>query len=220
MADLIKIFFAGLTLANGPCLFFCVPVILPYIATMSEDNKGVPGWLKGLKLILIFSFFRLTAYSLLGFFSVTAYRFVFGFITPVGVYLQIILGIGIAVTGILYLLKNKPGKKSSLCTKMHEKAGKVSGFNMALFGLLVGFSPCPPLLATLTYIAATAQNPVSGLFSGMVFGVGTLITPLIPLGATAGHIIEKMKSTPMALFTLRLISAVILISLGFKLILF
>ncbi len=220
MADLIKIFIAGFTLANGPCLFFCVPVIIPYIATMPDGEKTSSGWKKGLKLVLIFSFFRLLAYSMLGFFSVVAYQFVFRFIAPGSRYLQIVLGIIIVAVGATFLLKQNVLSSNKLCKKIHEQTGKRSGFNMALLGLLVGFSPCPPLLATLTYIAATAQNPVAGTVSGFSFGLGTLITPLIPLGTTAGYLVDKMKSTPMALLTIRLISAGILTYFGIRLILF
>ena len=219
MNEFIKIFIAGITLGNGPCLFICIPIILPYIGGLPQLDVGPPGWKTGLKLTAIFSISRLFAYSLLGFLSVVFYRFVFGLIGSKGIYLQLILGILIMFMGLFYLLNIKQSfiLSNPLCSFLRAKVVGKSKFNMILFGLLVGFSPCAPLLAVLTYIAATAKDSLWGLLGGFSFGLGTLVTPLIPLGTLAGFIVDKIRKSSAVLMTVRFLSAAILIYFGVRL---
>ena len=219
MEGLLKIFIAGITLGNGPCLFTCMPVILPYIGAMPGLGDGVSGWKAGLKLTLIFSVSRVAAYSFLGFASVVLYRFVFDTVGRYGVYLRPILGIIIFGIGAFYFLSvvRKKIPASPVCAEMKRRAGGGSRLNMALFGILVGFSPCPPLLAVLTYIAATANDPVWGLSAGFLFGLGTVITPLIPLGTMAGFAAGKMERAPKLFAFARVVSAFILAYFGLRL---
>ena len=221
MNEFIKIFIAGVTLGNGPCLFICIPIILPYIGGLPQLGVGPPGWKTGLKLTAIFSISRLFAYSLLGFLSVIFYRFVFGLLGSKGIYLHLILGILIIFMGLFYLLNIKQSfiLSNPLCSFLRAKVVGKSKFNMILFGLLVGFSPCAPLLAVLTYIAATAKDSLWGLLGGFSFGLGTLVTPLIPLGTLAGFIVDKIRKSSAVLMTARFLSAAILIYFGVRLIL-
>ncbi|MDD5282232.1 MAG: sulfite exporter TauE/SafE family protein [Candidatus Omnitrophica bacterium] len=218
MFGVIEIFISGLILGNGPCLFICIPLVLPYIAG-SAQASGAPVWKSGIKLALVFSLSRLLAYSMLGFFSVIFYKFVFGVIGTKGVYLQVLLGILIIIIGLFHLLNIKNLSLSNpLCKFLSLRFTERHKFNMFLFGILAGFSACPPLLAVLTYIAATARNPFWGLLGGFAFGLGTIITPLIPLGALAGFIIDKIKKFPYVFTIVRGISAAILIYFGLRLV--
>ncbi len=224
MSDFLQIFFAGIILANGPCLFICIPVVIPSIGGFSWLETESSGWKMGLKFVLIFSFFRLTAYSLLGFLSVVFYQFVFGVIAPRGLHLQLILGFFIVGLGLVYCLNNLFRKSRvgnpiySFCSLACQKLNKKTLWGMALLGLLIGFSPCPPLLAVLTYIAASAPNPLWGLFAGLIFGLGTIITPLIPLGVFAGFFVDKVRKNPKIHLWVKLMSGIILIYFGAKLI--
>ena len=56
----LELFIIGLTVSVGPCLLFCSPLVLPYIAATRK------GFSEGLKAILTFSFARLIAYGSLG----------------------------------------------------------------------------------------------------------------------------------------------------------
>jgi cytochrome c biogenesis protein CcdA len=220
MNELIKIFIAGITLGNGPCLFICLPLILPYIGGLPQLGSESASWKTGLKLTAIFSISRLFAYSLLGFLSVVFYRFVFGLIGSKGIYLQLILGILIILLGLFYLLNINQSfiQSNPLCSFLRAKVVGKSKLNMVLFGLLVGFSPCAPLLAILTYIAATAKDSLWGLLGGFSFGLGTLVTPLIPLGTLAGFIVDKIRKSSAVFMTVRFLSAAILIYFGVRLI--
>ncbi|MDO9573049.1 MAG: sulfite exporter TauE/SafE family protein [Candidatus Omnitrophota bacterium] len=221
MNELIKIFIAGITLGNGPCLFTCLPIVLPYISGLPQLDAGPSGWKTGLKLTAIFSISRLFAYSLLGFLSVIFYRFIFGLIGPRNIYLQLILGIFIMLIGLFYLLNVNQNfiLGNPLCSFLRAKLVGKSKFNMVFLGLLIGFFPCAPLLAILTYIAATAKNSLWGFLAGFSFGLGTLATPLIPLGTLAGLFVDKIKKFSGAIIAIRLLSAAILIYFGVRLIL-
>jgi cytochrome c biogenesis protein CcdA len=188
---------------------------------LPQLGVGPPGWKTGLKLSAIFSISRLFAYSLLGFLSVVFYRFVFDLIGSKGIYLHLILGILIIFMGLFYLLNIKQSfiLSNPLCSFLRAKVVGKSKFNMILFGLLVGFSPCAPLLAVLTYIAATAKDSLWGLLGGFSFGLGTLLSPLIPLGTLAGFIVDKIRKSSAVLMTVRFLSAAILIYFGVRLIL-
>lgn len=210
-------------MANGPCLFICVPVIVPCISGLPWLDKETQGWKIGLKFTLVFSLCRLSAYALLGFFAVVFYRFVFSILAQKSLYLQVILGFVVAGIGVVYLLNNlftksRTKKKESVCGLACRRFNKKSLWGMAALGLLIGFSPCPPLLAMLTYIAATAQGPLGGLLAGLIFGLGTIITPLIPLGVFAGFIVDKIKKFSGIHFAVKLASGVILVYFGTRLI--
>lgn len=222
MTELVKIFIAGLILANGPCLFICAPVILPCITGLPYSREGLAGWKTGLKFAVVFSSARLTAYGFLGWASVIFYRFVFGFITPGSVYVKFALSFLIVGIGIFYFFNNsfkaqQTQRKSCNCLRLSLNSGSV--WHMALFGLLIGFSPCPPLLAMLTYISATASNPWAGLAAGLIFGLGTLVTPLIPLSIFTGLLADKAKRFSGMPRALRFLSAIVLIYFGLRLIL-
>ncbi len=215
--DLIKIFLAGITLGNGPCLFICLPIVLPYIIASSKP-QGKLTTLFGLKLTLLFSVSRLISYSLLGFLSVSFYRFIQNIVGLKDNYLQFILGVLIILIGFFYLIGEKLTLLNPVCNFFQKTIINHSNINIFLFSFLIGFSPCAPLIAILTYIAAMAKNSLSGLIAGFSFGLGTLITPLIPAGVFTGFIVDKIKTNSSLVFILRIFSAILLIYFGFRLI--
>ncbi len=209
--EIIKFFIAGITLGSGPCLLICLPILLPYISAKGTD------WKTGLRLTLIFSFSRLLAYSLLGLLAVLVYRMVNTMLGAQSGYLKLISGIFIFSIGITYLL----GKDLHIsCRFIHRYLVGKSNLSMFILGLLIGFSPCAPLMAILTYIASMAKNGFYGLVSGFSFGLGTFISPLLPAGIGAGLFSQYVKKSPKAFLVIRVISALILIYFGIRLILF
>ncbi|GAI68929.1 unnamed protein product, partial [marine sediment metagenome] len=60
MINLIELLMIGITMAFGPCLFFCTPIVLSYIAGTQDSGR------KGFKSVLIFSLSRAFIYVLLG----------------------------------------------------------------------------------------------------------------------------------------------------------
>jgi len=154
--SLIKFFVAGLALSFGPCLFVCAPVLLPYIFAKGGD------WKEGLKISLIFSFARVLAYSSLGFLAIAFLKIVLQTFGGEKSYVRFVLGVFVFLMGLFHLLRRSEkcsGFGKFLTQKKHS---------IFLIGLLIGFSPCAPLLAVLTYIAVTARNVLEGFLSGFV----------------------------------------------------
>jgi len=228
VSELIKIFIAGITLGNGPCLFICLPIVLPYIIASSkprgqnhqEKSEQKKGYIFALKLTLLFSISRLISYSILGFLSVLFFKFVSNLAGGQNFYLKTFLGILIILAGVIYLLDIKKNFifQSPACSYLHKKILEKQNLNIFLFGLLIGFSPCGPLSAILAYIAAMSENPLSGLIAGFSFGLGTLMTPLIPLGVFTGFVADKLKKYSGVFTVLRFLSAIILIYFGINLV--
>lgn len=218
MKDMVDIFIAGVVLANGPCLLFCAPIVLPCVSGMPRASSSGRSWKKGLSFGLVFSISRLVAYGLLGFLSVALYRTVFGVIAPGRHYFKAVLGVIVLGTGILYLVKGIRPRQSESSACAHRGEPREKGpWHMALAGLLIGFSPCPPLLAVLTYIAATAGDPARGLALGLAFGLGTVLTPLIPFSALTGVMVDRLRSFPRTDLFIRVLSALVLVYLGIML---
>lgn len=208
--NLLKVFLAGIALGNGPCLFACLPIVMSYIVAKGSD------WKSGLRVSLIFSLTRLFAYSVLGALSVAAYRFVNSTLSQYSVYIKITTGILILLIGILYIL----GRNTSmLCRITHKYLEKKQETNSVIIGLLIGFSPCLPLLGVLTYIAATADTVFDGLLFGIAFGAGTFLSFIVPFGVLAGLISENALKVPKLFTVLRIVSGVILILMGLNLVL-
>lgn len=220
MAEFVQIFFAGVLLANGPCFFFCAPIVLPCITGIPSSGGASSTWREGLRHVLVFSFFRLLSYAVLGMLAVALYRFVFSVIAPSRAYLQSVLGVLIVAIGVFYLIKSsrKSIRKKSSCESCSDLLPRRTLWHMALAGLLIGFSPCPPLLAMLTYIAATADGLLWGLSAGAVFGLGTVLTPLIPAAVFTGFLMGRMEKFPRTLFFIKILSALVLIYFGVRLI--
>ena len=216
MVELLKMFAAGMAMGNGPCLFFCAPVVLPCIAGMPGIEEDASRWKTGLKLAVVFSLSRLFSYSVLGLMSVVLYRFVFETLGAYGRYLNWILGVLVVLLGTVYLISSGRGifGHGTFCGLWDTKISGSSVPSMVIFGMLVGFSPCPPLLGSLTYIAATAGDPTGGLLLGFSFGLGTLLSPLILLGMLTGFMVDKIKRSGRSLLIIRAISAAVLIYFG------
>ncbi len=84
----------------------------------------------------------------------------------------------------------------------------------ALMGLLIGLVPCPPLVALLVYSAAYGSAGM-GLALGLVFGVGTLFSPMFVVAAAAGWFSDRVaRDAPFARAGMSRVAGVVLIALG------
>ena len=197
----------GVALSWGPCFSFCGPITLPYIAATQK------GWLKGLKLSLVFSLARVVSYVVLSLISVSIGQYVIarfyeGQAKPIT---YIIVGAFISLLGIIILIGKTP--YLHLCPPF-KKVGPGGLREMALLGVLVGFAPCLPLLGVLAYIAFHAYNFLQGFLLGLTFGAGTLISPLILCGCLAGGISSALLKKPLVYKIFSRICGLILMYFG------
>ncbi|MFC1512430.1 sulfite exporter TauE/SafE family protein [bacterium] len=201
---LTGLFLTGLALGWGPCIVSC-GVMLPYITGTKR------GWWQGFRTMLIFSLGRLGAYIFLGGvagFSGALISSLF-YITKTKYYLQLYGGIFIFLLGLIIFISGV--KDSRVCSFIH----KWDQGNVFIAGLFVGLVPCAPLLAVLTYLILNTSNYMIGSLGGAVFGIGTILSPLLILGGTAGFIMKFIESERVY-FSLRKISGALVMFLAVK----
>ncbi|HAM39007.1 MAG: hypothetical protein A2474_02845 [Elusimicrobia bacterium RIFOXYC2_FULL_34_12] len=201
-----ELFITGIVLGVGPCFLFCAPLISSYIFANGADQK------EGLKITISFSLGRILAYSLLGFASVALIN---TFDIQKDVFKR--------AAGILLLLilpiYNIGKDKIKVCNFLCKFSEKRLNFNSFFIGLLIGLSPCAPLLAILSYIVVKSESIYFGLFYGFMFGVGTFISPLIFCGLLLGFISNYCSKSKEMFLIFKIIGNVLLIIFALKLIL-
>lgn len=172
----VSLFVLGFSASFGPCMTHCSLLILPHIAGTAR------GWKAGLKAILAFSFVRMAIYTVMGLLSGLLGRIFIEQLMRFERLIMIIGGLVVASIG-LYIVFGR--KKAGHCRAGSHRFVPNGTKGAALLGLCAGVLPCLPLLGTLTYIALHAQHPLQGALYGMAFGMGKVISPLIPLGIMA-----------------------------------
>lgn len=171
----IELFIIGITVSCGPCLAFCSPIILSYIAGTRQ------GWKEGLVAILTFSFARLVIYCLLGLLAGLFGRVIAEWLYQFDYLIFLGGGIFISLLGLLIIF----GEEPHICQVLRRHTVDSSIKGPIMLGIIMGILPCLPLLGVLAYIALKTQNLWQGAFYGLAFGVGVLVSPLIPFGVLA-----------------------------------
>jgi sulfite exporter TauE/SafE len=176
MQFLLEALILGLIYGLGPCMVSCAPVLVPIITASAKDYK------QGIIATLIFSLGRIISYAILGaisgFFGKTLDRF----ISPrvIGIVL-----IFVAVS-IFFNFHNR-----CLISKL-----KITGYHLAFVsGIVMGFTPCGPMVAALA-LAILAKSIFLGAIIGVVFGIGTTLSPLLIIGLISGAWAKKLSSNP------------------------
>ncbi|MFA4967409.1 MAG: sulfite exporter TauE/SafE family protein [Candidatus Margulisiibacteriota bacterium] len=186
ISKLITFFVQGLVIGAGPCLLICAPILLPFIAGTKRT------WQEGFKAALVFGLARLAVYTLLG-----------GAVGYIGYYLFEIFhsriwgtmlwggaGIFIIGLGILVILGREAG--NPFCRSLQKQKIGSNTQSLILLGIIIGLSPCLPLVGVLTEIMFLSEKFYQGFLYGFAFGVGTVISPLLLLGALAPLIPAKL----------------------------
>lgn len=201
---LSEVFLAGIGLGFGPCFLFCLPIIFSFILGRDSTAK------EGLKITVIFSLGRILAYGILGFIAVyminTAHIQVKFF--------KQIAGVFIIFVGITYIIGRFEHK---ICGVLNKWFAEKSQHNMFIIGILVGLSPCAPLVGVLTYILCKSATPISGFGYGLSFGIGTSLSPILIAGLVAGGLSGVISKYQKLFFLIKILTGGILIYLGLKL---
>lgn len=205
------IFITGVVLGVGPCLYFCAPIIFPLIATTQS------GWFKGLRSVILFSLSRIFAYVVLAsvatlFGQLIIHRFYGDRLTK---NIHFIMGLFILLIGVVLLLGKSP--KLKVCQKLCRYTTSQSLKSLVILGLLIGFSPCISMLGVLGYITAVSKDLLYGAFLGLCFGLGTMISPLIPLGILSAGLPRLILRKERFLDIFNRICGLFLIYLGLQL---
>lgn len=202
--SLYYLFLSGLILGSGPCIGFCAPILVSFIATYKPSLK------KALISYLSFSSGKLVSYMVIGTFcGIFSGILKSGFFTGYLNIINITLGFFILLIGILTIITKEP-LSSKYCAFFAQGNLK----NAGLLGILAGFSPCLPLLGILNYIIIIAHSPLEGLFYAFVFGLGTAFSPIILLAGLSGTLAGKFSGNNKIKLLIRVISSLLLIYLG------
>jgi len=86
--------------------------------------------------------------------------------------------------------------------------------SMVVLGILIGISPCLPLLAVLLEIAILSEKIWVGAIYGFAFGIGTVLSPLLILGALAPVIPATFFKGEKAQRIFRIVCGILLILVG------
>jgi len=210
LSNILKLLTGGFLIGWGPCLAYCGPILLPYIAGTTTT------WKAGMKVGLVFSIGRIFALAILGALATFAFDLVTQFFPPHKSYfLRLAIAIFVIVLGIFIFF----GKVNSIHFSKAPKKGimqKVSG-NMLFLGFLVGISPCAPLVAILTYIACKTEHIATGMLYAVSFGVGAAVAPIV-LGAVTGILPEKLVRSTKSRKVFQFVCGSVLIAFGLELI--
>jgi sulfite exporter TauE/SafE len=176
----------GFLFGYGPCLATCAPVLLPYVGTKKT-------WKEGFFAALSFSLGRLAVYVVLGglFGYFGAFIMKYYYSTGMFHYLKAVLSLILIVIGITVVL----GKNFNV-----KFCGAGEG-NMAVLGMLVGISPCAPLIGILLEIALLSDNFFAGFAYSFFFGIGTVLSPMLLIAAVIPMIGGRFNQKVFRIFT-------------------
>jgi thiol:disulfide interchange protein DsbD len=205
----LQLFGIGLSFGiAGPCFFTCAPVLLTYVVGKREKYPAT------VFDISVFLAGRLAAYLILGAVagaSAAALRqfnesgFIM-YVRPLGGVMSILLGLSV-------LLR----KGSCRCAGDGPRNPVYGLCSVLVLGFIIGISPCAPLLALLFEIALMSRSILDGVSYAFSFGLGTLLSGFIVVGALAGILKgatdRLVRSEGMVRF-FRIACAALLIALG------
>jgi len=183
----------GFLFGYGPCLATCAPVLLPYVGTKKT-------WKEGLFAALSFSFGRLVVYVILGglFGYFGAFIMKYYYYSGTYHYLKAVLSAILIIIGALVI----SGKNFNFrfCLPAGRQAVGIEG-NMAVLGMLVGLSPCAPLIGILLEIALLSDNFFAGFAYSFFFGIGTVLSPMLLIAAVIPMIGGRFNQKVFRIFT-------------------
>jgi sulfite exporter TauE/SafE len=208
---IISLFITGLLFGSGPCLASCGPFLAAYIA---GTKKNIP---KGAMTYILFSLARIFVYLVLSlaifFFSKFAVEKLLGNLSR---YLLILAGGIMVLIGLFLALGKKV--EFSFWRFLHKNILERDKKSIITLGLIIGFLPCVPLLAILSYIGLISSSWLSSLLYSLSFGLGTLISPLLVLTIFVGLIPRFLEKNTIYYSVFSFICGLIIIFLGIQLI--
>lgn len=208
-----SLFLAGLFLGYGPCLLSCGPLLVAYIAATHANAE------EGLKTYLVFSLTRLVVYSVFGVMAgvIGARVIPYFFESQALKILFFIFGVFLIFLGMFFSLEKVAPQRT--CRSFFEKhPAKKTVKDAILFGLIISFAPCLPLLGILGYIVLISDTWLKGIVYMAAFGLGTVVSPMIFLSMTAGWVAKFSMKHETFQRVLKVFCGLVLIYLGTRLV--
>ncbi len=176
MPDLASLTLLGILYGTTVCSLSCLPTLGPLLVGESV------GFRQGMGFGASFMAGKVVTYSLLG--AVAAA--VGSQLDLSGGWLRFLPGLMLVLTGLYLLIVRRPscGKKS--CVPRPKRKLPF----MAL-GAATGITPCAPLAAVMVFAAETGSIGW-GAASGMFFGIGLMLSPMILVGGGLAFLSRKI----------------------------
>lgn len=205
----LQLFGIGFTFGMaGPCLLLCTPILLAYVVGSLKTQREI------FRDALLFFTGRLIAYLALGILAGLSGLILKGFLGSNAAYFLRPLGGVISILLGVIILVRKEGDPSDCRTGRLFKAASGSLF---ILGLLIGLSPCSPLLALLFEITLISKNVFDSILYTLSFALGTISSGIIIICAFAGilrGISARLLKSARANLVIKLACALLLIIFG------
>jgi thiol:disulfide interchange protein DsbD len=200
------------------CTLTCSPFIASYIIGTDRGTR------RGMWLSIIFNGGRVMTYAMLG----LVVGLAGGKFLVEGAYAMwgaLVFGAAVAVIGLWIAVRRRSPAAGCGCSpdasffdrmryRLVPKEGNGGELSAVGMGLLIGLIPCPPLIALLVFSAAIGSATM-GLVLGLVFGLGTLISPLIIVAGAAGWFSDRVaRDAPLMTSGIRRVGGLMLVLLG------
>lgn len=177
-------FILGLSMGVGPCVAHHFFLVLPYISLNKKNTRE--GW----QVVVYFSVGRIISLTLLGFLSGLVGGALYANFMDSGVrdWFIIFLGLFLVMMAAAVMFF----EESFFCKKIKFLFDKIPGDMMLATGFLTPLLPCPVILGFLAYTAAGGQY-IQGALSGLGFGLGTAVSPILIAGPLLGFFKKKIS---------------------------
>lgn len=200
MPDLFGLFLLGVVYGATTCSITCLPYLSPYLLATGK------GFRDGIGSSAAYLSGKVLTYAVLGALAAAMGHMLF---SGDNAAIRLIQGITLIVTGLALPFIAREG-----CRKKEQMPGR----NASLFALGMSSSlvPCFPVLNMLT-AAAKSGSVVQGSASGLFYGAGIALSPLLILGGVFA-VIAKTVHAEARSFTpyLRGLAMIAMVIMGIK----
>lgn len=214
MITYLQLFGIGFAFSlSGPCLLFCSPAVILFLAAGKASRKRTFGEL------IIFLSGRLLAYLLLGILAGGCGSLLKAFISSALLRsFNLIAALVVIMLGVCVFFLDQ----RRLCLSPFKKIPACGRYGLFLLGFFIGISPCLPLITLLFEITIISRGALSGALYALSFGLGTFISSFLVMAGLAGlctWLPARLLKSESSIFAFRAACAILIICFGIWLIL-
>jgi len=202
MPEASSLFLLGVINGAAICSFSCLTYIGPLFLSSGEGFKD------GFFASMSYLSGKIIVYTILSGFAAVLGKALTAKLEFSGSYA---MGIALILMAAVYPYLSKKSCSRAVCAKKKK-------MSMFFTGVMTSFVPCPAIIG-LFMISAENGSVITGLSYGFIYGMGLLISPLLPLSGMLTMISERIK-TEVKNFApyLNALSTIIVFILGVRMI--
>ena len=206
------VFLIGMIYGLTTCTFSCLPVVGTYIVSTRSSFSG------GVKATLIFSIAKVAGYTAMGVLCGLLGNIAKAYLSsPV---VLAVCGSVMLLIGVFLLFSKQTRSCSTGKCSSIEKNCRQNSMQLSLLGLVMSFIPCLPYTAIMAGAAASG-SAFQGGTTAFLFGLGTVLSPLLLFGGALGWLAGKVgEQVPAHTHIIRKIGVVMIIFMGGRIVLF